>query len=601
MIMVDEKRVQNLLKGLTSRQIADLLMQLLNAMSEEERKQFADGLEADVAEVFKTAIVSPERTEKTEESPTTDDKFMQEFRGVVGDIHGLIMEVGDEEGEYILQEHHWEPPSFDPYKLADDIDECAQKLLPMLERAAGTGKEDENLFMDMCEAVSETIDYYPDYIYTEEGVFFNQVATECVIVWLELHSETKTQFLNKIIEFINADHCVTLDENAIKKVLVGQRPAGKRRDFYQAIGVRIDSDELFREQTQTAHTLWHNVNYDLAKEFDPEKRIAIAEESVSNDWRKGVELVEAAVAEDNIERALDFCYKTVNAYYQRGSLIDSDSEFDLQTTPIFNFYPDTDSETIISKLFGQWAKLADRKGQTQRAELLRIHQVLNTNPGDWTDVKRVFQEAGEAETSMLFSAWREYTLKHQTGSYFFNSTPKKPTWPAWLLEAGWADEFHVFTEKALSWLDKTVPKKGLRKLDNRNRIHTPTENELLPPQLSLVADLLALGAHAQYEALASMLDKECALQDSQARREWLRKTDTDKLTVAGLKFIQRNILSFIPSPENMSPNYELAAGWFAAAREIAPQAACSVLKSWQVEHKRKRNLWRDLRTQGFNV
>jgi len=601
MITVDEERVQKLIKGLTSGQIADLLMQILNEMSEEERRQFAGKLEPDIAEVFTSAVVSPKDVEETEEIPTTDAKFLQEFRSVAGDIHGIIMEVGDEEGEYILQEYHWEPPSFDPYKLAEDIDECAQKLLPMLERAASTGQEDENLFMDMCQAVTEMIEYYPDYIYTEEGVFFNQAATECAVVWLDLHSETETQFLDKILELINADHCVSFEESVIQKVLVRQRPEEKRHKFYQAIGARIDSDKSFSKEVETPHTLWHNVNYKLAKEFDPRKRIAIAEKSVNEDWRKGLELVKVAVAEDDIERALDFCYKTINSYYRKGARRESDLEFNLQKTPIFNYYPNTSSETTISKLFGQWAELADKQGQTYQAELLRIHQVLHSDPGDWNAVKRVFQEAGEANTSTLFSAWREYVLKYQQDSPFFSRIPQKTKWPAWLLDAGWKEEFDVFTEKALSWLDKTMPKKGLRKIDNSKRMHILSKEELLPPQMTLVADLLALDSHPEYKALASMLGDECALNDCQSRKEWLRKTDTNKLTVAGLEFTRRNILSFIPSPENLSPNYELAAGWLAAARETAPDVAFSVLQNWQVEHKRKRNLWRDLRTYGFDV
>ncbi len=601
MIKVDNERVQKLLEGLTSGQISDLLMQLINAMSEEDRKRFADELEPDVAEVFTAAAVSPGKNEGAEEGPTTDAKFLQEFRDIVGDIHGIIMEVGDEEGAYILQEYHWETPSFDPYTLAEDIENCAQKLLPMLERAAKTGEEGEDLFLDMCEALSESIDYYPEYIYTEEGAFFNQAATECSVVWLHLHSETEAQFLDKMIEFIHADHCISFEDSVIQKILVRQRPEAKRREFYQALCARVETDYSFREETATPHTLWHNVYYELAKKFDPERRIAIAEESLGKDWKKGQELVENAVAEDNIERALDICYKTINSYYRKGGGKDSQDEFNLRKTPLFNYYPEVGGDSIISKLYGQWAELADKKGMTQEAELLRIHQVFYTNPSDWTAVKRVFQEAEEAATSALFTAWRKRTLEYQSDCLFSKSIPKNPIWPAWLLDAGWAGEFHVFTEKALAWFDKTVPRKGLRTVHTKSSFHTLTKDEELPAQLSLVADLMALESNPGYKILAYMLETECALRDCRARREWLRKTDTDKLTAAGLEFTRRNILTFIPSPKNMSPNYELAAGWLTAAREIAPKVAGSVLRNWRVEHKRKRNLWRDLRAHGFDV
>ena len=52
---------------------------------------------------------------------------------------------------------------------------------------------------------------------------------------------------------------------------------------------------------------------------------------------------------------------------------------------------------------------------------------------------------------------------------------------------------------------------------------------------------------------------------------------------------------------NWDGDYESAADWLAAAREIAPETARCTLRHWQDEYKRRRNLWRDMRGHGVEV
>jgi hypothetical protein len=123
-----------------------------------------------------------------------------------------------------------------------------------------------------------------------------------------------------------------------------------------------------------------------------------------------------------------------------------------------------------------------------------------------------------------------------------------------------------------------------------------------PPQLSLASDLFSLKTAPQrYPTLKTVLAEYCGLSDCPARLEWLRHTGVAALTDAAVEFFRRNMVQLIPSPESMSGNYESAAGWLAAAREIAPEVARDTLCHWQEACKRRRNLWRDLRAHGFDV
>ena len=65
-------------------------------------------------------------------------------------------------------------------------------------------------------------------------------------------------------------------------------------------------------------------------------------------------------------------------------------------------------------------------------------------------------------------------------------------------------------------------------------------------------------------------------------------------------FWRENIAAFVPEPSTASSyGYSQCAKWVMAAEELNPAAFAEIISRWQVEHKRKRNLWRDLRQAGY--
>ena len=197
-----------------------------------------------------------------------------------------------------------------------------------------------------------------------------------------------------------------------------------------------------------------------------------------------------------------------------------------------------------------------------------------------------------------FGAWKKRTLEQQRGIYLLGTVPQGSVWPEWLIDAGFADRFGAFTEKAVPWLSEKIEaeKKTTRDVFRGHQAFR------WPPQMSLTADLFALeAAPVEYRTLNDMLTQNCRLRDCPARLEWLGKTDVAKLTAAAVGFVRTNMARLIPSPAHMGGDYKLATGWLAAAREIAPGTARSTLQHWRAEYKRRRNLWRDLRAYGFDV
>jgi hypothetical protein len=568
-------------------------------MSETDRETFCAALEPDVAAVLRRLWQPPAGTAAAKDAAgkTSDAKFADRFHAVLGDWRGLFLELGDEHGNYVVQEHHWEAPDFDACRLTEDMERCAQDLLPLLEHAAALGLEDESLFVDLCQEITEGVGQFPDHIYAGDGVGFGPKATECLLTWLDLHVQTEAGFLEILLATLAGSGSVSFADATIRVYLLEGWPQERRRVLYHAIEAQRAANAEFREQTDSPRTLWHGIRHELARAFDAAAGLAIAEASVSDDWTQGVALVDAAMAEGNPTRALDFCRRTVDAFYRRRAWGKGAASFDPGTTPLLGFWAVHDDSAQIARILGLWADLAAQAGDQRQASLLAVQQALLTRADDWTAVRTAVAQAGGAEAEVLFRAWREQALQQQQrGVWAFGAPQNAPFWPEWLIDAGFAERFDVFTDRALAWLDET-PGTGKKSGPAEPR-HVTSQGWL--PQMSLVAELFALGPSPRdYPALREMLALRCRLESCPARREWLGRTDVARLTTRGIEFVRRNMASLIPSPGSTGSNYEIPAGWLAVARELAPGIARSTLQFWQVEYGRRRNLWRDLRERGF--
>ena len=505
--MDNDRFAQQLLDALTSEQLVGLLARLLEWVSEEERAEFCDDLDLDTGTVFQRLLKSQiEAGIKGEtDDLTSDARFAQKFRAAVRSLANVADALGDEDGDYVYQEHHWEAPDFDAYQVAKDIEACAKELLPLIPRAAELELEEDDWFLDLCHDITDGIEMYPDHIYTEEGVCLERTATECVLTWLDLHAESEASFLKKLVEFMDAPGLVALDDGTVSTYLLQGWTENRRRALYYAIRDRRSSDEAFRDETDKPHMLWHKIRYALAGKFDAVGRIEIAEASVAEDWKKGVELVDAAVADGNEARALEFCRKTVSAYHCQRSFGREIDSFDPGITPLFGYRSMEQESPPLARILSLWADLAAKDGDVVLAEQLTVQEALFTRVEDWTAVKHAFAQAGSAETTVLFEDWKKLTLERQPGSFYLGTGRREDVvWPEWLIDAGFAECFEAFTEKAMLWLAEKAEskKKAVHGFLARQQVYH------WPPQLSLAADLFSLeSAPKQYPTLKAMLAK----------------------------------------------------------------------------------------------
>ena len=66
-------------------------------------------------------------------------KIRQEWEKAWGEWEACVAESGDEDGRYVVREHHWEEPYLDGSSLAQDLEPIAARMRKILERVMDEG------------------------------------------------------------------------------------------------------------------------------------------------------------------------------------------------------------------------------------------------------------------------------------------------------------------------------------------------------------------------------------------------------------------------------------------------------------------------------
>jgi hypothetical protein len=85
-------------------------------------------------------------------------KVQQEWDRAWEDWNSRIAEASDEEGQYVIQEHHWEEPYFDPGSLALDLEPIAVRMRKILARVIEENIDPDFSFADAVQESMEEIE-----------------------------------------------------------------------------------------------------------------------------------------------------------------------------------------------------------------------------------------------------------------------------------------------------------------------------------------------------------------------------------------------------------------------------------------------------------
>lgn len=257
---------------MTNLQVKEVMDALLVNIKKDQINDVIDLLDYDTAETL-TRIIYPNKCRTDEKDAiskpvksTSDAKFEETWDDIVSDIQYIIDDVGIEDGPYVCQDRHWEPPDFMAYDVTQALEKEAKKLFPLLERSHELKLADVNFFKEIYVEINDNIGLYPEYYWgLEEAVDFGSNMTACVIKWLFLHASSAESFLGDVIKF-EEDCEVDLDYSGIKETILDVYKENDDVLYKTLNSLRLKGGE-WKRRLENPASVWHKIFYSLTEKM----------------------------------------------------------------------------------------------------------------------------------------------------------------------------------------------------------------------------------------------------------------------------------------------------------------------------------------------
>ena len=370
-----------LLESLTKDQIACMLEVVASkGYLKESMDDFmrADpDMAATVGEVLKE--IRAKTDWKTKSRPVSHKRTMEYWNSLWRQWHEILANVGDEEGKYAVQDHHWEEPYFDGFQLACDIEPIAQEMLGLIGDVYAS-VEDPNLFVGALEEIEDSIALYPEWMGAEYGdpVELKKNTTSCALKWqwlgLQYQPRSGIKLLAKVCEIENSYRLVCLSQTGLVDFFINL-PTDACREIYTYL-----QDEAQEIDLSDVYSPWHQINHIYESRFDSTKYLETCRRHLDRNWRYGRPLIEDALNRGEFQEAERWLEKTISSllarkrkgqWYPESSLLIGQLEYYME-----------DVQEDIAALLLMWCEVSLKLGNSQREAASRFQSVIFKLPQD---------------------------------------------------------------------------------------------------------------------------------------------------------------------------------------------------------------------------
>ncbi|MDM8552309.1 hypothetical protein QUF72_19645 [Desulfobacterales bacterium HSG2] len=571
---------KKLMEVLREDQMIRLLDSVFMLLDDQETEKLFSDLDEDIADPL-SQILSSETEEIISEEKSIEDKWQELWR----DWSDIESEVGDEDGEYVSHDKHQETPYFDSLTLAEDLDEVAEEMLPLLEEIYASGAEEDDAFENAVLDLEDAIKTYPERMGTEDSTcVFEAATTACVLQWRWLVSDSATSFLENIIQLEDELEIISLEDATVISFILDMSEED-RTEIYEYITAHRDEAE-WSKRLVSEDSEWKDIYYVLSENFGPGDQPETPDSMLTKDWRHGLSLIKDLLKEKDLAAAEKMYEKTV-ASFIRGEE-DHEKDWHPEESLLISALTDGyETENDVIRLLKDWTGVTEKLKMPERTAALKIQAVTYQTPHNWDKVRKVVQQTDMSAVSHLLEQWEIFILKSSLGDDF--GTGKRSShnsWIMWLMEVSIDEtkEKPWFTRRLNNWL--TALLKDSKKFQNQQ-----TLVRILTQDLAGMSDL-----KKKYPRLSEAAKTRSGQKDNTSRRNWLKK-------IGGQKFVPLLTDCWIKHAVNMVPNpadtahskYDVHALWLSVVNEVDPQLCERILNRWRKDHKRRKNLWRALR------
>ena len=216
-------------------------------------------------------------------------KIKEEWQQAWEEWNFRIGEASDSEGDYVIQQHHWEQPYFDPQSVTRDLEPIAARMRKLLSRVF-----EENIHprFSFAKAVQESIEEIEsgqtDWMdpFAHEGFGLGPEVTACLIDWewrsARRRGMTAFQFVDQLCQLEVSTQGLGLDDKVVAHFIRGLG-ADAKNDVLRGIQAKRDQ-KPWKQVLDSAHSGWFRIYTELCRAPDRPAYLENCRALISQDW-----------------------------------------------------------------------------------------------------------------------------------------------------------------------------------------------------------------------------------------------------------------------------------------------------------------------------
>ncbi|MEO1351955.1 MAG: hypothetical protein AAFW84_24645 [Cyanobacteria bacterium J06635_15] len=590
--------------SLTQGEIVQLLDALVQGLPSELLEKALSELSSDTQKTIRQILTLPKSDtlrQAPQTPPTSLAKLSQTWSEHWQEWNDIVWAASEEDGKYIEQEASWEPPYFDEYAFAEDLDKAAQKMRSLVPVAFENGFiPDDGFAPALIEAESEVASSLPEWMEIVDGISLGEHITYCLLQWEWLDAKEQGQdafqFAKRIRQIESTFSLMGLDDNALIAFLC-ELPATAQQNLLSGLTNEKESHS-WRTVLGNTYSPWHIFYMEAINQFAPDRYLDNLRATISQKWSNGLPVIEDLLAHNNYAESLTIIQKTLAALLKsRHRSQPWTPETSLLVTLVGGFYHGEESFEQEKTLLSYFQQAAEGLGQTEQANVLKIQQIALEHCFDWQTIFQTFAEIPISKSTYraLFQSWRDHVIQRAIPqSWGYDSRQSsEPGWIHWLLDSI-AD-----TQKGTSWFQKQVTK-WLTSLsgDRKDLGDAYGLLRLLTKDLQAIQGKKRRAYPTFYEVVIRV--DELSASDDASRQSYLQQFAPDNLWKRVMDYWKTHLQTFVPDPKAAhKSDYTQHARWMAALKELAPDAYEQLLAQWHTDHIRRSNLWKAMKQAGL--
>ncbi len=608
--MPDQKTIKwnssigdRLFEALTQQEIIDLLEALFATLPPDMQDAMLGQLPPDTRQTVQHLLSPPQSpgdTKVTPAKPVSIAKLEQTWANLWDEWDSIVGEAGLEDGEYIIQDHHWEPPYFDQTAFIDDLEQVAQKMRPLIQSAVQHNfSSDTGIAEALSYTESEVSTAMPEWIYIE-GFYLEENLTFCLLEWEWLtrdEGQDAFAFAEGILDWEDSFTHVVLNGNTFLDFFT-QLPETDQEVIFKGLTSHKDTPS-WKKRLENTFSYWHTLYMYYVEQYAPERYLDNLRTTISQQWQNGLPVIEDLLAKQDYRESLDVIKETLPPLLKSEQ---GDQSWTPETSllfPIVNHHYDDPTRLKNHKtLLDYYQQTAQGLDQTQLVNALSLQLIAFDHCFDWETMFKAFEEATVSQQirQALFASWQKYIIQRaKRYSWGWSRAQSRDTW--WL---HWLIESIVDGQKGPAWFQQKMA--GWL-------THLPGEQHALGEDYEflrlLTKDLTEISPEgkSQYPKFYQVVVRpdELSSPDQSSRQVYLKQYASDDLMYQVMGYWKAYLQNFVPRPEAaQKSDYTQHARWMAALRELAPDRYEVLLKKWQVDHHRRRNLWQAMSKMGLD-